>query len=280
MNLNAFRVGFTLFTLSCPTGGAAAQDGPDSLSSIATEEEFASVSIPSSEPDVDSLTKFLAPVDAADASLVPLVFQNVARFPFHIGFLRAEFPEFAALSDTEYRALVDRRATRKYYAGVLSLLTPAGQEPVYGFDLLTANPEDDPTEILTQQEVKTLFQQLKARFLLEPLVFAPTKREVIAVAKAWEPDAELPVFLGGSDVPYIPYTQAVGYGWVRLYDAEQFADATERGLINWQDLLVLPAAAADPEAVTGPAERGLAASSWARIKANFHDKPPSASDKR
>ncbi len=219
-----------------------------SLERVETQAEFEAISIPDSDPQIDRVTKFLAPIDPADPSLLGLVFQNVSVFPFHVDYLRS-LPQFAGLSDTEYRSLVETRATRKYYAGLLSLLLPPGQEPVFGFDVITANAEDFPDELLTQAEVKGIYEQLKSSFLLTPLAYAPQTREAIEAAAEWEPDPDLPVFLGTSDTPYIPYTQAVGFGFVRVWDADEFESAASRGLITFRDVLILERAPRDIEGV-------------------------------
>ena len=116
-------VGCALFSLLAE---GTAQAPPDYHPAIENETQFDELSAPSPFPgEVERTTKFLLPA-RDDPGLLGSVFQNVARFPFHREFMVAVFPErFPALTEDGYRLLVERRASRQYFAGSLSHLRTA-----------------------------------------------------------------------------------------------------------------------------------------------------------
>ena len=105
----------SLWSLAVPL---AAQPAPDFLLAIVNEKQFERLSVPSPLPgEVERTTKFLLPA-SDDPELLDALFQNVNRYLFHREFLVAVFPErFPGLTEAAYRALVERRATRRYFAG-------------------------------------------------------------------------------------------------------------------------------------------------------------------
>ena len=222
------------------------------LEEICTELDFHRFSTTPTRPvsDLERFVKFLVPV-RDDPELLPLVFQNTRRFGLHQEFLGTVFPDvFPALTPEEYNAMVGLRATRKYFAGVLSLMkTDTG--PLYGFSIFARY--SDPEERPSVQEIGAVHERLRQSFLLGPLAYAPSSPAAVAVAREWvEPDFE--VYLGAessSSSTYEPYTRGVGHGRVRLLDPTEFLDASNRGLFSFQDVLVLREAPRDIEGVVG-----------------------------
>lgn len=133
--------------------------------------------------------KFLAPA-TADAALQAIVFQDVGVHRLHLDFMTQALPEyFGGLAPETYRQIVQRRATRQYWAGVLFRLVDArGATTGYGFDVVTERTYDErPTEA----EVQVIASQLATRFRL-PLVYAPVDGDAIAAAGNFEAEVHLP----------------------------------------------------------------------------------------
>ena len=143
-------------------GMALGGEGEAYLYRIASTADFERLSVPENFlPGVDRVTKFIVPA-RDDPSLLPPVFQNVNLYRRHEQFLAAEFPErFPGLDGEEYLALVERRTTRSYFAGVLYRFARAGP-PAYGFDVFTLS--EDPSELPLQSEVLSIFQRLSSVF--------------------------------------------------------------------------------------------------------------------
>ena len=220
----------------------------DFLELICTEVDFERVSIPSMRGQVTRAGKYIVPA-RADASLLPTVFQNVDRFALHQDFLREVFPErFANLTLEEYISLVEIRSSRDYYVGVISRLE--SEEGIrYGFNVIV--DESRASELLTQEEVGFVYDSLKPLFTLEPLGYSPETIRARDAAAAF-PNPSFPMFLDrGPQVEYEPYTNAVGYGRVRLLDREAFDMANETGQISFQSIFVLDFSPRDIEGVLG-----------------------------
>lgn len=224
-----------------------AQAPVDFLPEIRTVDEFDVLSRASERAgEVERTTKFLLPA-SNDPSLLPPVFQNVNRYAFHVEFLTAVFPDkFPALSFEQYLSLVERRASRKYYAGSLSRIN-TGLGTLYGFTVFS--DQKDPVEILTVDETRAVYFALQAVFGLTPLYYAPDTQPARVKAQEWMSPG-FPVYLGsGTEARYQGYTFATGYGRVRLMTLDDFDDANDNGRITWQDILVLERAPSDIEGV-------------------------------
>ena len=221
------------------------------LEVICTAQDFSGVSIRSrSGGAVERLTKFTAPVDRSDPTLISTAYQNVSRFQLHQEFLSAVFPaQFPALDGQEYDRLTGRRATRRYYTGALRRLR-SESGPLYGFSVFV-NPA--PTELLSLEEVQALHATLSESFTLAPLGYVPDTPEAREAAEGWGnpsfPIYSLDVSGGGSGDDYEAYTVGVGFGGVRLLDAASFAAANSSGLISSRDILILERAPRDIEGV-------------------------------
>ena len=231
-------------------------DSPGSLSipyaeRICTERDFRRFSVPSTQAGtVERVAKFVVPVDRRDPDAIPPLFQNVWRFPLHQEFLQEVFPEhFPALSPDSFDRLVNRRASREYFVGVVSRLRTA-DGPVYGLTILLAF--DDLAELPTAVEVRSVYETLKEVFELAPLAYFPATKELIETAERWE-DPGFPIHYDDptQDVAYQPYTRAVGFGRVRLLSQAEFEEANDSGEISFQDILVLERAPRDIEGVFG-----------------------------
>ncbi|MDQ3365888.1 MAG: hypothetical protein M3680_10715 [Myxococcota bacterium] len=161
-----------------PGGTGLCADRP-CRTSIASAQDWAAVSAPhtGARCDFGEQTKYLAPATTA-AALQEVVFHDVKTHRLHLEFMTQVLTEyFGGLPQQMYQALVQRRATRQYWAGAVFRLHDAtGAVTGYGFDVIV-----DPTaadERLTEDEVLRIEALLETRFGL-PLVYAPTTNEAI-----------------------------------------------------------------------------------------------------
>lgn len=240
----SFLVVLLMFSVLCPRRSWALVDF---LEKVQSTSDFEVISSPVSLGEVEAVAKFLLPANAADSSLLGPVFQNTNKYQFHREFLATVFPDrFPDLSFEEYLNLVERRATRRYYAGsVARLASDTGIK--YGFRLYT-DPQQ-MSEMLTVEETRIVFETLRDVFLLEPLVYAPDTEEGRSEARGWK-DPGFPVYLpGGQGELYIAYTHGETVGKITFLNQDQFVDANARGAFGWQDILILDHAPADIEGV-------------------------------
>ncbi len=218
---------------------------------VCTELGFVAVSAPSPIERVARATKYVVPA-RSDATLLPPLVMNVQRFPLHQEFLTQVFPDrFVSLNPAEYSALVARRASRDYYVGVISRLRApeSGAGRIFGFNVFA--DLTDPAELLTETEVRSVYDELQSVFELETLAYAPDAPAARDVAATWQ-DPGFPVILDtGPVVRYEPYTRAVGFGRVRLLTREEFDVADRSGQFSFQNILVLDFAPSDIEGVVG-----------------------------
>ncbi|MBI4602973.1 MAG: hypothetical protein HY721_13530 [Planctomycetes bacterium] len=240
---------FTLSAVLILGTGAIAGEGDGYLYRITTAEELERLSVPERFlPGVDRITKFLVPARDDPALLAP-VFQNVNVYPYHQEFLAAEFSDrFPGLGGEEYAALVERRASRSYFAGALFRFQGESAH-AYGFDVFTL--ANDPGELPTLDEALWIFRQLAPVFKLGAPAYAPVNAKAIENARGWQ-SPELPVSLAFSDagdVTYQAYTIAPNYGRVRVFTEEELAEANETGGFGSQDIVVVDQAPADIEGV-------------------------------
>lgn len=133
--------------------------------------------------DFSEETKYLAPASAS-AALQEIVFHDVKTHRLHHEFMTRALPEyFGGLPAQMYQAIVQRRATRQYWAGAIFRLRDAsGASTGWGFDVIV-----DPTtsaERLTETEIAAIEALLETRFEL-PLVYAPTTRDAIDDAQSF-----------------------------------------------------------------------------------------------
>jgi hypothetical protein len=228
-------------------GPALPEDVPY-LVEIRSETDFDLVSVPSQRGgEVERVTKYLTPASPA-AAIRETLFQNVNLYRLHIDFLSRVFPDlFPALDAEEYLALVERRATRQYFAGDLSRFRSAAGDVFYGFSVF-AN-QTDPAETLTVEEVRSVHAAMSKVFSLRELHYAPDGLSARRAAQGWA-DPGFPIHLGpSSGRAYQAYTLATGYGRVRVLTAAEFDEANRTGRIGWQDVLVLDHAPSDIEGV-------------------------------
>ena len=223
----------------------------DFLSNLCTEIEFENLQVPTGD---GRSVKFVSPADPANAGLLPTVYINSKRFLLHEEFLAAVFPErFPALSAEEYAALVAVRATRQYYGGsIVHIDTPIGR--VYGFKLIV-NSGDDARELLTLEEVRGVYEHLESTFRLRPFAYVPESIAARERAAEWlnagDPGFPIALDVTINDGGYEAYTEATGYGTVRIMDRDTFDAANESGGFGFQDIIVLDHAPRDIEGIVG-----------------------------
>ncbi len=197
-----------------------------------------------SRPDFTAVTKYLAPA-IDDDTLLATVFQNVNLYQFHITFMATEFPDyFPGITASEYHAIVEVRATRRYFAGALYRIERLGGEIVYGFDLYT-----DPSstaELPLPAEVDRLYRALRTACTAGQIVYAPTRAEAILQARTWE-DTPFPIYLPDGVIigDFTAYVTGVAYGRVSILTPAQLASREATGTLSWQDVIFVTTAPGD-----------------------------------
>jgi len=221
---------------------------------ICTEVDYYDMSTPSRR---GRDLKFVIPSDPGDASRLPPLFQNGRLFDLHQDFLTAVFPDrFPLLGPVEYNRLVGLRETRQYYIGsVTRIAAPTGT--VYGFSVFT-DISQSASQMLTLEEVRGIYNTLRSSFGLELLAYVPGTIPAREAAVEWE-DPGFPVYLdvAGSSGNYESYTEAVGYGTVRILTEEAFEAANDNGGLSFRDILILPHAPRDIEGVVAGVITGM-----------------------
>ncbi|MBN1772134.1 MAG: hypothetical protein JXB32_12770 [Deltaproteobacteria bacterium] len=157
--------------------GDVPDTGPDYLERIEVESDYAGLEAEGRE------VKYLAVVDGRERPLPQeCLFQNTRRFPYHIQFLRAVFPdEFGELGMDAYTDLVLRRATRRWWGGELKryarITHPLSGRP--GIAVYTVYQERGPDENLEVEELVEVDRRLKAcaPLLASELVLVPSGAE-------------------------------------------------------------------------------------------------------
>jgi hypothetical protein len=258
--------------LPCPHGCAASRclsseracrddghpDGPPCRDAIEDEAQFEGLAVGN---DLTQGTKFMLPA-RDDPALLPLVFQNSRRYPLHLCFLCCAFPEkFGAcncesqpcrdpesLTPQKYMDLILKRSKRSYFAGAIQRVQDAELGRMYGFSVWTDSA--DRTELLEMNEVKGIYDYLRAFFEPETLAYMPALSDPDAVAKArtWT-HPPFPVYLGKDDVRVEVYNPGEAYGTVRLFALSEFDQAAERGELAFRDIVVVDKVPFDIEAV-------------------------------
>ena len=151
----------------------ASVPGPDYLERLETRAQFDSLAAERAE------VKYLARVDGREPLVAgaECLFQNTARFPFHVQFLRAVFPELSDLAFETYVSFVLRRAGRRMWGGVLRRFERVthpftGRAGIVTFGVYTEGGGD---ESLSVDELVQVFERLRAcaPFAQTTLVLVP-----------------------------------------------------------------------------------------------------------
>lgn len=195
--------------------------------------------------DVVRLASYMTP--ATPEAPLPTLFVNQNIFPLHYDMLTQAFPDlYAGLTWEEYGTMVTDGENRTYYAGDISERNDADGSTWYSF-IVWEQPADETTTPTLEQVTQT-WVALTERFQIANLVFVPYTETQEASAATWT-QAPFEIRNVDSDVSYEPYTEATGYGTVRLYTLDELETATEAGEYGYQDVLVLDEAPLDLERV-------------------------------
>ncbi len=234
-------------------GGTGPIGSVDSLTSLPSRDHYAALSGAGAE------VKYLAIVDGVEPPAVfggaSCLFQNTAKYPYHLQFLRT-FPEYSTLASERYADMVLRRTSRVAWGGGLKL-SPATQHPVsgnLGVLAYVVYSESSPSELLTVQDVVEADQRLKdcIGFAADWLVFMP---DGAAQAQAVEGMADE---LRAAGVAVIEpaalrsglvaetYSEGEGYGYLKLLTQGAGLDG-----IGPRDVLVTETAPNDLGLVAG-----------------------------
>lgn len=220
-------------------------EGPDFLERVSTVADFESIAAQSSTSFGEKHTKFLLPA-RDEPALLPPVFQNVRRYPFHYEFMAGVFPDrFPGLTFEEYRDLVERRENREYYAGTLTRFSDFGSTS-YGFNVFTSGI--DPEELLEPEELLAIYTRLRVVFELSPLEYVPIRAAEILKAQSWE-DPGFPIRFASEPRDVIGYTNTTNYGRLRRLTLAELQTAIDDGELDWQTLVVVDEAPPDIDTV-------------------------------
>jgi len=224
------------------------------LERICTELDFVHLSIPVAAAEARRATKFVVPA-REDVELLPTVFQNVQQHRLHQEFLQGAFPErFPSLTSEEYSRLTGRRDTRQYYVGAITALRSGldgAAGTAYGFSVAVDTSSE--AELLTLEEVRSIYDRLRAGFLLEPLGYLPDTDGAAEAAEKWQ-NPGFPILsrdTTGTEVEYVPYVRGTTYGRVRLLTFDEFQALDATGAWSLQDLLVVDGAPSDIRGIVG-----------------------------
>lgn len=204
---------------------------------IADDSAWNASSIPfAGRADVKRLSKYLVPVEPN--SPLPPTFSDTNFYRLHFCMLQEAFePVFPGYRYADYNWDVYFRARRRMFAG--SIYEFSGEGLAAPFAFLIETPQD-ADELLTEEEVYTVYQRLQERFGAGELAYLPYSAAQIERAATWT-DAPFEVIVGGDNVvSFEPYSTGATYGRVRLYGADEVDDIA--GTFGSQDLLVLEAA--------------------------------------
>ena len=172
--------------------------GPDFLPRLASTAEFLSLASERQE------LKYMLQVDGQEPVVEhPCVFQNTARFPYHLIFLRAVFPAYADLDPGTYASLVLRRASRRAFAGSLTrhALTTHPRTGLPGIYTYSVYQDPGLGEGLTLAEIVQIDQRMKvcAPFAADQIVHIPEGAERAAAVRGMLPELQA----AGVDVRFL-----------------------------------------------------------------------------
>ncbi len=209
---------------------------------------WTSVTIPLGMPRTPRATKYTLPA-RTDARMPP-VFVDSNAFSLHFDFMRASFPDlFGGFTVRDYLTLI-QSVEREFFSGDLTEYVVGGELVLYGFSIV--DDPTDPATTITCSDARAAYAMLDARIDLAPLAYVPTtanQRKAIS-------GCDVPVYDPRNGVAYEAYTQGVGYGTLRRFDAAGLAAATQNHTFGWQDILVLDQAPTDLESVISGAVTG------------------------
>lgn len=225
--------------------------GPDYLTQLANVEEYTSLAGEGQE------VKFLLQVDGAEPVLEDeCAFQNTARFPYHIQFLRSTFPVYSDLDPGTYADLILRRRSRRAFAGSLARhdRTTHPRTGLAGIYTYTVYQDPGPGEGLTLAEFVELDQRLKscAPFAADQLVHLPTGVEQETGVRRMRDELSA----AGVDVrfadelieqDYEPYSLGESYGYLHVIPQSESVGES----YGPRDVLVLSSPPSDLTTVAG-----------------------------
>ncbi len=213
----------------------------DYVTRIDTTEVFESVTMEEGfRDDLVRTGKYLAPA-RDDPALLHTVYQNVniLEYRLHISFMSTVFGDyFPNLDIDEYKALVQQRATRQYWAGVVYQIIPREGACRYGFTVFTV--PGDPNEVPTEDDVFSIVTTLSESFTIGELCYVPDTELAREKARQWtDPPFSIYFLSPDSTVTYEAYTTGTACGRVRLLTAAEVEEASAAGLLSWQEIVVI-----------------------------------------
>ncbi|MFT5353879.1 MAG: pyruvate,water dikinase [Polyangiales bacterium] len=227
--------------------------GPDYLPRLDSAGEFLSLAGEGLE------VKYLLQVDGREPLVDhPCMFQNTARFAYHIQFLRAAFPAYADLDPGTYADLVLRRRSRRSFAGSLTRhdRTTHPRSGLRGIYTYNVYQDLGPGEGLSLAEIVEVDQRMKscAPFDADQLVYLPEGAEREAAVRRMLPELRA----AGVDVRFLDelieqdyeaYSVGESYGYLHVIPESSTGDLAEN--YGPQDVLVLQSPPNDLTTVAG-----------------------------
>lgn len=221
------------------------------LARLESEADFAALAGEGKE------LKYLTRVDGREPVVAEeCLFQNTARFPYHLMFLRSAFPALATLDFDVYVSWVLRASTRRFWGGGLryyqQITHPVGGAP--GIYTYSAYQESGAGEALTLEQLVEIDRRLKAcaPFAASRLVFAPESKQqadhvrtLLEGLRTADVAVRFPEELIQRE--YEVYSAAEGYGYLHVVE-EGAALGPEYGP---RDVVVVSSAPSDIAVVAG-----------------------------
>jgi pyruvate,water dikinase len=183
-------------------------------------------------------------------------FQDTELYPYHLQFLRTEFPTLSDLDFASYVSLVLQRQTRRLWGGVVRHF-PRLTHPLSGIPgilVYTVYTNDGSAELLTVEDVTEVNERLRAcaPFAASRLVFVPDSTE--QTSRTRELHAQL-VAAGVAvrypdelvEKPYEVYSAGESYGFLRPWTGNGNLEEE----VGIQDVVVTESAPADLATVAG-----------------------------
>lgn len=230
----------------------AAVPGPDYLERIETDADYTSLAGEGDE------VKFLTVVDGREpVRPETCLFQNTARFPFHIQFLRAAFPEQLGTLDFDtYVAWVLRAPSRRLWGGGLDRYERITHplSGAAGIATYSVYQSEGPGEDLSVEQIAEVDARLKACApgLASRLVFVPSGsqqeahvRTIVSALNGRGVAVRFPAEL--VEAAFEPYSEGESYGYLAVVP-EGSPPPDDYGP---RDVLVLEAAPTDITTVGG-----------------------------
>ncbi len=213
---------------------------------VSDRDTWNAIAYPAAAVDQDRATTYMVPA-LPDARL-PALFVDASAFDhpeqsLHFKFLTESFPEFQFLDYDHYLELILDPERREWFAGSLTELIAADQDPVFGFTIWDRGTDMSTT--VTCEQFRKVYDIVAARVRIGAVAALPAnglQRQVLE-------GCEVPWRDPSTALDYEVYTNATGCGTLRRYTIAELAVAEASAEFGWQDILVTDEAPLDIETI-------------------------------